>query len=64
MTKDTVVGARSSEKAERKTGARLDRPCDVRVPNARTRAAFRASDRDRGVTRAADCAAMFAKLGI
>lgn len=39
-------------------------PFEVKVPNARTEAAFRASDRDKGVIRAEDAADMFAKLGI
>jgi DNA-damage-inducible protein J len=39
-------------------------PFKVKVPNAKTEAAFRASDRDEGVTRAKDAADMFAKLGI
>ena len=39
-------------------------PFEVKVPNAKTEAAFRASDRDEGVTRAEDTADMFAKLGI
>ena len=39
-------------------------PFPVRVPNATTEAAFRASDRDEGVTHAKDAADMPAKLGI
>lgn len=39
-------------------------PFEVKVPNAQTEAAFRASDRDEDVTRAKDTADMFAKLGI
>ena len=39
-------------------------PFEVKVPNAKTEAAFRASDRDEDVTRAEDTADMFAKLGI
>lgn len=67
MTKDTVVGARSSQKVERNAAPRLNqlgRPGAVKAPNARTRSAFRASDHDRGVTRAADGAEMLAKLAI
>lgn len=39
-------------------------PFEVKVPNATTEAAFRASERDEGVTRASDAADMLAKLGI
>ena len=39
-------------------------PFEVKVPNAKTEAASRASDRDEDVTRAEDTADMFAKLGI
>lgn len=39
-------------------------PFEVKVPNAKTEAAFRASDREEGVTHAKDTADMFAKLGI
>ena len=63
MTKDALIDARSSDKVERNAAARMDRPRDVKAPNARTRAAFRASDDDRGVTHAADGAEMLAKLG-
>ena len=39
-------------------------PFKVKVPNAKTEAAFRESDREEGITRAKDAADMFAKLGI
>ena len=39
-------------------------PFKVKVPNAKTEAAFRESDRDEGITRAKDAADMFGKLGI
>jgi DNA-damage-inducible protein J len=39
-------------------------PFKVRVPNAKTEAAFRESDRDEGITRAKDAADMLGKLGI
>lgn len=39
-------------------------PFEVKVPNAKTEAAFRASDHDEDVTRAEDTDDMFAKLGI
>ena len=39
-------------------------PFKVRVPNAKTEAAFRESDREEGITRAKDAADMFDKLGI
>jgi DNA-damage-inducible protein J len=39
-------------------------PFKVKVPNAKTEAAFRESDRDEGITRAKDAADMFTKLGI
>ena len=39
-------------------------PFKVRVPNAKTEAAFRESDRDEGITRAKDAADMLAKLEI
>jgi DNA-damage-inducible protein J len=39
-------------------------PFEAKVPNATTEAAFRASDRNEGITRAKDTADMFRKLGI
>ena len=39
-------------------------PFEVRVPNAKTAAAMRASDRNEGITHAKDSDEMFRKLGI
>ena len=39
-------------------------PFEVRVPNAKTAAAMRASDRNEGITHAKDADEMFRKLGI
>jgi DNA-damage-inducible protein J len=39
-------------------------PFKVRVPNAKTEATFRESDRDEGITHAKDAADMLGKLGI
>lgn len=39
-------------------------PFEARVPNAKTAAALRASDRNEGITHATDAADMFRKLGI